>query len=243
MPKRGRGSESSAVIAKRIKSKWGAGKRTFTPKPGLPELKAVDYYSSTTNLDQASATTPTLLNSIGAGTDFYQRVGRKVVLKSIMIKGECHISSGNGTGAVTPYEAYPVRVALVYDDQVNGAAPAVSDIFQAVTAGGSTASYPFVGVNLNNRDRFKILKDWVFVLRPNTTASGSVNYGDGFGGKKDFKAFVRLNNDEIFSGTSTGVSAIQTGALWLVAYQFQSALTNQPTACINFATRVRYADA
>lgn len=232
------------MVAKRIKSKWEvAGRQRFISKPGTPELKAVDYWSSATNLDQASATTPILLNGIAAGTDFYNRVGRKVVLKSVMIKGECHISSGAGTGAATPYEAYPVRVALVYDDQVNGAAPAVSDIFQGVSSGGGTQAYPLVGINLNNRDRFRVLKDWTFVLRPNTTAAGSVNYGDGFGGKKDFKAFIRLNNDEIFSGTGATVSSIQTGALWLVAYQFQTAALNQPTAAINFATRVRYADA
>lgn len=239
-----RKAESAAKIAKRIKSHW-VGKRVggFVPRgTNKPELKCVDF-GETQNFDQASAGVVRLINGIGAGTDFYQRVGRKVKLASVMLKGHVTLISP-GTGATASSESYPIRVAIVYDDQPNGSTPVVSDIFQAVDAAGSaTSSSPYTPVNLNNRDRFTILKDWTMCLKPiaNTGTAGS--YGDGMHGTRDLNFYKKVNFDQIFGTTGSAIAAITTGAIYVVYYQLQAAQANGINATIRYQSRVRYTDA
>lgn len=241
-----RKAESPTVIAKRIKSNWTAGKpamRRFVPKgSSKAELKAVDLYQTGT-LNQASSGTVTLLNPIGTGTDFYQRVGRKVKLSSILFKGHVALQSP-GTGASGSSESYPIRVALVYDDQPNGGStPVVSDIFQSVDSSGSAASAsPYTPLNLNNRDRFTVLKDWTMCLKPITNLGTTGSYGDGMHAVRNLSFYKRLNLDAIFNGTGAGLSTIQTGALYFVAYQLQVQAANGICGAYNFVSRVRYTD-
>lgn len=241
MPKRG--AESSTKVAKRIKSHW-VGKRVggFVPKGSMkPELKAVDVTASGT-LDQASASGVTLLNGISTGTDFYNRIGRKVRMASILFKGHLTLVSP-GTGATASSESYPVRVALVYDDQPNGGNPVISDIFQAVdNSGSATSASPYTPVNLNNRDRFTILKDWTLNLKPISNLGTTASYGDGMHGDQNLIFYKKLNLDTIFSGTSSSIGSMTTGAIFFVAYQLQAIQANGINGAYRFVSRVRFTD-
>lgn len=78
------------------------------------------------------------------------RIGRKVLFKSIELKG--YVINTAGAVADDIYFAY-----LVLDTQANGARPAIGDIFSYV---GCSAALN----NLDNSSRFRTLKRWVVRL-------------------------------------------------------------------------------
>jgi len=170
-----------------------------------------------------------LLNGIAAGTDFYQRVGRKVRLRSLYIRGDIYAADNGTTGALA------FRVALVYDEQTNGAAPAYSDIFQGVDASGNVGSRAYCGVNLNNRDRFKILYDHWVTMNANTYTAGALVAGSPT--IKHLKVYKKISSDIIFSGTANTIGSIATGGLYLVTVSAVNLVSN-----IAAETRVRFID-
>lgn len=100
------------------------------------ELKWFDV-----NLTSATGGQVEPLNNIPLGDDAVSRDGRKIMMTSCVSKGQT-TSATLGT--------YP-RYAIVYDASPNGILPSATDIFTATDA--------VAQVNLNNRNRFKILWD------------------------------------------------------------------------------------
>lgn len=118
-----------------------------------------------------SATMFFSLNNVAEGASAYQRIGRRINMKNLLYRitlvDPGLISLPAGTDAVV------FRCALVYDAQANGAFPAAVDLFANIPSLGSPSNSIFAPVNLNNRDRFLILKDklWTYVL--GSTAAGT----------------------------------------------------------------------
>ena len=83
--------------------------------------------------------TITVLNDVAQGTTAITRLGRKILMKSVLVQGTLTNSSGQG------------RILIVYDRQANGAAPAATDVL--------TSNTIMAIQNLDNRDRFIILAD------------------------------------------------------------------------------------
>jgi len=196
------------------------------------------------------------LNNVAEGAGGQQRVGRRINMKSILIRfahitGEMNSDLNNA--------AIIVRFALVYDAQCNssGAAPAAQDLFAGLIRSNSTpAYYPCAPLNLNNRDRFLILKDKIYILNCNrslgnmgqaaTVQSNQVGYMPSF-----MQWYVNLRGLEtIFSGTtsdanSLGFTNITTGSLFLfvecVEMSVVGASTDEP-GIWNVSSRLRYYD-
>ena len=93
---------------------------------GRTELKAVDTNPTLTAI--ANNGSLQLINGIATGTDYTDRTGRKIILKSLLgrifIYPSITLSSENGT---------TTGCLIVYDCQANGAAPAVTDILSVAT--------------------------------------------------------------------------------------------------------------
>jgi len=87
----------------------------------------------------AQWSTPLLINGLVPGTGASQRVGRQIVMNFIRTRYICAVSLS------------ACRFVLVYDSQSNGAAPAITDIFETNTYGSE--------VNWSNRDRFLFIQD------------------------------------------------------------------------------------
>lgn len=112
-----------------------------------PELK---YQDVILTLAASTGTTSSTLatgciTQMAGGTDVNQRVGRKITVKSLHVKGDVSLGAG-----ATPQDVFHIWVIL--DTQANGAYATVSDIFN--TAG------TYIGQamrNLSNSSRFKIL--------------------------------------------------------------------------------------
>lgn len=185
-----------------------------------------------------------LLNGVAVGSNMYNRTGRRVALKSIHIKGTVLRSMGNA--APIPAD-YPLRIALIYDKQPNAAAPAITAIFQNRTNGGVASSQTLSHINMDNRDRFVVLRDWFFqraTIGINGLAVASFNVTDVGGGEESVSIdwFVDLRGlKTTWGGDGTGIADITTGALWLVGYSAED--TNATSAYqLQFSSRLRYLD-
>ena len=166
---------------------------------GREELKVIDAALTTTTVGTGSNIY--LLNGVAQGTDYTNRIGRKVILKSLLIRATCIPNTASNTPA-----GDVIRMLVIYDCQTNSAAPVIGDILQ-----NSSINDP---MNLNNRDRFKVIADKYITLNACQYAAGTLTAGSPQ--TKQVKLFKKMNLEQIFSGTNNTVGSIGTGALFLV---------------------------
>lgn len=124
------------------------------------QCKYVDVHSYTLAVD-AGGNTGGAINATVFGYNSYNRIGRKITMKSLAIRG---------LFTLTDDTAGPVkaRLVVVYDQNSKTTAPAWGDIFQSTDPTGVTSSDIDSGKNISNRNRFKILFDY-------TTQLGTIN--------------------------------------------------------------------
>lgn len=165
-----------------------------------------------------------LLNGIAQGSDYNQRIGRRINIRSILIR--MFISNGS-----TP-ASQPVRIILFHDAQTNGVDPTANDLLGSASAGGSSTT---AVNNLSNRDRFRIMMDKIILLQTNGgTTSGTAD-------RKYLMKYKKCNLLTTYGGTGATVGAIISGAIYLLAVsQFTLPSTNAPT--IITETRIRFLD-
>lgn len=228
---------STSFKAKLIKSIVGAEKRG-------PELKCVDFYGAGVapqiQLISSSAPSITLVNGCAVGTNFNNRIGRSIHMKSLRIRGAIFPSGNAGTTAGEYLSIY-----CVYDRQTNGAAPIYPDIFQSVDSGGGGNNAVFDFPNLNNSERFIVL--WEEHLQVANTAAAAANNAQSDNIQDQtimhqYDKYIKLNDLPInFSTTGDGVADVASGALFIVTCGSQTAASAGCT--FNYVTRLRYTDA
>lgn len=161
----------------------------------------------------------TELNCVQQGATAYNRIGTKILIKSI--KFSAILSMGGS--APTSNAA---RVMLVYDRQTNGAFPSISAI---LSENVSTAPVFGSGVNMANRSRFVILRDQYFTTNINGTTIEPINW------------FIKTKLETQFSSNAGNIGDINTGAIYLVA----TSLTNSSVCSLQLyqvQSRLRYFD-
>jgi len=208
------------------------------------EIKFVDN-ALTVSPFQNAATPPTSIYLGGPvqGAAPYQRIGQKIVNKSLHLRG--FITATAAAGAI-PEDLG--RIVVVYDEQTNGAAPAWADVVYSYTAAGSSASSAFDGLNMNNRERFKVLVDEQ-IRFPACTMGSSAGVvsalfqpdatGNTAAAKWNFERYVRLNGLVThYKATAGGVGDVATGAIFM----FCMDQTNSGSWTFNWGSRLRYDD-
>jgi len=190
---------------------------------GAGELKSVDTAGSE-SVDWDGAVH--LLNGIARGDDIGERNGRQVLMKTIELNFVA--------GAKAPEAGIvpsTMRVMLIYDRQTNAAALTV---LQVLVTNGSIYG-PITSKNLENRDRFLILRDMKFSL----TGSVSTNF---MAAKKYGKFYQSVSLPVTFNaGDAATVADITTGSLYILVISDQDdAAAHLPT--ITWTCRVRYED-
>lgn len=201
--------------AKSLKQKY------TTPSGGTPEVKFIDSIISTA---VTFAGQINLLNGCVQGTDFNNRIGRKIEITSISVD----LIFGGGTLTSANYvlgNCDKVRNALVWDKQPNQTGATYADIF--TTASAATA--PMSTRNVNNLERFEILKVWDQTI---DTAGNLCAY---------MKDYIKCKLDVRYDNSNVGtVVDIITGALLLVSCDQNNTGVNQNT--IQGQIRVRFRD-
>lgn len=173
--------------------------------------------------------TLTLINTVAQGDDYNERIGRKYTITAVQVDG-FFIPK-------LPCSSSRVRLLVVYDAQPNGAQPAVTDILTAVAAGG-TAADSFSFMNLNFRDRFKVILEETFALgNVDTTAGAAYSTSPAVA---NIHRYVKTNLTVTNEGTSGAIGSISTGALWCLV--IGSAGAGSGYTC-DWNCRIRFVDA
>jgi len=227
--KRNAASMSTAALKKRA--------RKFESQRGLPisfrqkplmvvskETGYVDTTGITYGLDNTGAIRH--INVIPQGTSVNQRVGKKVALKSIQLRG----SAIGRADAVSNDYTY----IIVYDKRPTGVLPAITDILDSID--------PQSMNNDANAGRFRILKRVDNVLVGGTSLTGAVANTLTEATMRNEDWYLPLNNlQTVFKAATTGVIAdVEQGALYIVTLGNQ--VSGTTAAQLRATIRVRFVD-
>ena len=180
------------------------------------ELKFIDTNASTAVTFAVSTfATGVLLNGCAQGSDATTRIGRKLVMKSLLLRYSWNMASTSTGGS-------PVRIIVVYDKQANATAPAITDVLVADS---------FIGQNnLNNRDRFVILCDQI-------SAPIGAQSDSSVGGV----IYKKINLETMFNAGSAGtIGDITSGSVYLFVAQTAGIGIANPS--FTWRARIRFQD-
>ncbi|UOF78323.1 capsid protein [Circoviridae sp.] len=183
------------------------------------ELKYLDTVPGAVTLNLTG--TAVLLNGLAEGSGPSNRVGRRVNMKSLLMRLWI-----DGTG-LTSAQAAVARVVLVLDRQANSAtALTFSDLLV------TPATYGALAVNnLDNRERFRVLFDRSYAL--------SLNAGRSTVAINKFLRFNPLIPVQYDAATANAAD-ISSGQLWL-AFIGTSATVTVSLSALSYC-RLRYLD-
>lgn len=198
----------NAIIKRALRAPLSG--RTPAKESGYVDLANAQYACDTTG-------SVTLIATIAQGASVNQRVGKKVMLKSLQCRGNVR---SNTTTTISD-----AAFLIVYDKRPTGSLPAITDILVSA----NSASFN----NDANSGRFRILKrvDVETVGNITTPACGTEAFSCDF--------YLDLKGMKcIFKAAGTGAIAdIEEGALYLVTCGDQAAGTAASTLTAAFRTR------
>jgi len=191
------------------------------------EQKTIESFNAAFPVNNdTTVLTAALLNGVAIGSDFTQRIGRKIQMKSILFRGNVEVDPATTDVAHGSF----VRFMIVYDKQWNSQTVGVtlmSDVLQNITTGTGVATVS--PMNLNNRDRFKVIMD-----KRVTVDMGKQTV------KVDFFKKFKKPLEVTFSGTTNTEGSIATGALWFLWFGSHPAGNDDASAA--YYNRVRFVD-
>lgn len=189
------------------------------------EKKTLDNLFTSANACDNTTDDAWVLNTCATGSDFTNRIGRRIKMKTILARFSCRYA-----GTVTTVTPQTWRIICAIDKQWNATATAVSNnVPQAdfPITNILTNNLPVAPMNLNNRDRFKIVFDKMVTIDP-------------FNQVKNLSIYKRIPYDVTYGGTTNDGGSIQTGAV--VLWVFSNAAAGS-AGVYNMHTRIRFIDA
>jgi len=240
----GRAKRGMAPLARRGFAPFTSGNTEYKVFDWGDMVNENDGDLYTGNVTSTGFVQPFFLPKLGA--DYNQRNGRKVIVKSFYVKWrsfpaymETSLVEGQNMLDVNYFPQSAARFLIVWDTQPNGIVPNISDILTQDTTSGYVDVLSFI--NMDNRDRFKILVDKFHqngFQNTGTEKDMRSNASNLFTGKK----YKKCNLEVIFNATNAGTIAdISTGALYFCAIGTEQPNTHNFNV-IEVNTRVRYAD-
>ena len=198
------------------------GPRVMAPRPGsinALELKGMDTAINLTSSNVLSTTNTNgatfVLNLVQTGNGSWNRVGRKISMKNVRIRGTAAATLDDNGGA-SPQQALTLRMVLVYDSQPSsGTIPTFDTIFGNTAQDGTESTTIISPLRYDNTGRFRVIRDWVRTFAA-SSVSTTLNSGNQY---IYFDEFVDLKGAEtIFSGQSAPmtIADISSGALYLI---------------------------
>lgn len=225
----------------------GAKMRTSFPRTARAgELKGMDTLLTisggnvlaTTN----TATSSFVLNLVPNGATSYQRVGKRIKMKSVRLMGNAALTTGP-TATTLDQNGNILRMVVVYDKQPSGAQPIWSDIFGYTPQNGTEDSTVLSPLKYDNVDRFTVLRDRKICINPAAViAGGTVNEMTS---QQDFDEFIPLKGlESLFSGQSgtMTIADISSGALYVYFRAILNNSTTEWSISANSVARLRYLD-
>lgn len=182
---------------------------------GFVDLGAASYNIDTTG-------TITLIPTIAQGASVNQRVGKKILLKSLQCRG----FAVNGSTATINDSA----IIFVYDKRPTGALPAITDVL--VSANSQSLN------NDANSGRFSIVKRLDFMMiGPQTGTIATEQLTDSTGVSCDFYLDLRKRACTFKAAGTGAIGDIEEGALYMITVGQVAAGTGAASATLSFRTR------
>jgi len=227
MPKRHRKSKSGSSKRKSVKAYSGKKQAATRPATVNRNLKYAEKKSKDTQWTITGTLSPTetaivpttclCTTSQGAGSD--QRIGRRILVKSVYVRGRVFAPT-TMTGAAS------FRMIIFQDKQPNGALAAPLDLL--------LANEFLSPLNLGNSKRFKVLADETLDGR-----TISVDTVEGI----NFERYIKTNIDVGYvngAGAGTEADVLTNGIYAMVFFGGFGAGATAPTGKLWF--RIRYTD-
>jgi len=236
-PTRKRQNAFSSKKGSSKKAKTDPIKKTGTKTNYGPKLDLKGYDNVLSLTNQVAATLSyACVNDMTQGPNLYQRIGRKVFMKSLQIRGQWAPNIAL-TGSVSPQSH--ARLLILYDKAADAAFPNAVDVLRDANAGGSAGVYS--AINLDNRERFVVLRDWDFILPSCTNNFGvltNVGITDTCKQSLQIDAYMKLDGIETLYNNVNGgtVADITTGSLLVIG------LGENAAWLFSGYTRLRYTD-
>lgn len=200
-----------------------------------PEIKAIDITQTSYTYGLPATNTGILLNGVQAASGYFNRIGARIEMKNLHVRG-------NINNILTSIATFG-RIVIVYDRQPTGAIPATTLVLQSRDQTGATTNTVGSEVNLDQRDRFVIIRDYQTYFPPVTNTTGVLTNGPSFPGEDNpfqVNLFIKLKGlSTHFQSTSnpTTIADIATGALYAYFVAGVAASWNA-----NLSFRLRYND-
>lgn len=211
------------------------------------ETKCYDVVNSTNGPTQVAVAcndTPLLfcINAVSTGSGAWNRIGRRITLKSLYLQG---FFTSNLASITTASIAQNVRIMIIYDKQTNGANPAIGDVLRDQinnTGLDSSLVLQTSGMNMNNRDRFEIILD-KRVMLPGCTAAGGPSLYNGNNQTETIQEFRSLKGREVqFRSDSVPSTVADIAAGSLIMITFGDRPNTASPFLFTFSCRLKYVD-
>lgn len=160
------------------------------------------------------------INLVPQGTTESTRIGRKIVVKNIDIKGYV---VGNGINTTSQI----VQLALVLDKQCNGAAAGYTDIYTT----NDINSFR----NMANSERFTVIKTWRMQIYPQITIIAGTSFLPPY---RSIQYHKSCNIPIEFSSTTGAITEIRSNNLFVIGI----AIGGDDTANFTATCRIKYKD-
>lgn len=135
----------------------------YAPVPtNATSIKSVDSTAGSIEFLAPANASPVALIIPKIGAGFFNRLGNRTRGISLHITGFVNPTLQNAAATQDSY----ARIIVYYDRQPNGANPSVSDLILATNNAGGVTTTTYDGTNMNNRDRFMILRDRRMYMPP-----------------------------------------------------------------------------
>jgi len=180
---------------------------------GGQETKFVDIPTTTTPI--LNTNTPIILNPVQNGNNYFERIGNKIKPRSLHIKGFYQ-------NILTSIQ-HLSRMVVVLDRAPSAQAlPTAANILQERDQAGAATNGITSAVNMDNRNRFKILRD-KWMIMPSCTLTGAVVTNPSNFDQQQcflFDEYIRLDNipEMQFVGTANPITSanINTNAIYIL---------------------------
>jgi len=202
------------------------------------ELKGVDFQIDSNPVINTTSTNAQIyvVNVVQAGNGSWNRVGKKIRMKSLRIKA---ILEWSNISSLTLLQN-TFRMIVVYDKQPSsGAVPTYDTIFGGTDQNGVEACTLLSNLRYDNTERFTVLKDDVITSKYTTAQSANTTQY-----QENYDCFIKLKGlVTVFSGQSAPmtIADISSGALYVIVRAEQN---SGVASCVvqNSVVRLRYYD-
>lgn len=193
-----------------------------------------------------ATTAPAVLLVPKLGSAFFNRLSNRTRGLSLQLTGRITPTNSNATAFGQSY----MRIIVYYDRQSNGANPAQADLLTDTSNTGTAAAViPESALNINNRDRFMVLRDRKVLLPPigvNGASPGGLEMitmlSDQGKGGFPYIEFIKLKGlVTTYNSTNGGTIAdISTGAFGILV--FNSDTSGTPAWEFKLQARFKFLD-